>query len=335
MTHSVDMEQRYVPLDFTVENGTITATAPPNGNIAPPGVYMLFVVGSDGVPSVAKMVRVDETAPAPATPTITATSPASPANDNNPEVRGSGAEVASTVKVYGGANCSGPVLGSGSAATFNGTTGITVTVPADTTTDLRATATDVAGRASGCSDPVAYVEDSSGPSTAAEVSVDGSTATTTFSSEANATFECDLDAGGFAGCRSPSVYTGLSAGTHSLEVRARDATGNPDPTPARRTFEIVAPPPPGETDSTPPQTRILKGPKRAGTKREARFRFGSSEPSPTFRCTLDGAVRRCGAQVSMKVGRGTHKLTVAAGDAAGNTDSSPATYSWRVNRSRR
>ena len=34
----------------------LTATAPANANVAPPGVYMLFVIDADGVPSVAKMV---------------------------------------------------------------------------------------------------------------------------------------------------------------------------------------------------------------------------------------------------------------------------------------
>ena len=47
-----------MPLDFTAGAGSLTATAPANANIAPPGVYMLFVVGAAGVPSVAKMVTV-------------------------------------------------------------------------------------------------------------------------------------------------------------------------------------------------------------------------------------------------------------------------------------
>ena len=64
VTHSVNMEQRYVPLTFTAGTGSLTATAPANANVAPPGVYMLFVVDNAGVPSVAKMVTVT----APATP---------------------------------------------------------------------------------------------------------------------------------------------------------------------------------------------------------------------------------------------------------------------------
>jgi hypothetical protein len=67
VTHSVNMEQRYVPLAFTRGSGSLTATAPENVNIAPPGVYMLFVVDAAGVPSIAKMVTVAD-APAPPPP---------------------------------------------------------------------------------------------------------------------------------------------------------------------------------------------------------------------------------------------------------------------------
>ena len=69
VTHSVNMEQRYVPLSFTPGIGNITATAPANPNIAPPGVYMLFVLDTNGVPSVARMVRIDPPPPPPSPPT--------------------------------------------------------------------------------------------------------------------------------------------------------------------------------------------------------------------------------------------------------------------------
>jgi len=58
VTHSVNMEQRYVPLAFTASAGSLTATAPANANIAPPGVYMLFVIDDAGVPSAARMVTL-------------------------------------------------------------------------------------------------------------------------------------------------------------------------------------------------------------------------------------------------------------------------------------
>ena len=49
-THAFDMDQRLVRLNFTVGNGVLNAIAPPNGNIAPPGYYMLFILNSAGVP---------------------------------------------------------------------------------------------------------------------------------------------------------------------------------------------------------------------------------------------------------------------------------------------
>jgi PKD repeat protein len=57
-THAFDMDQRLVELPFTTGAGTLTATAPPNGNIAPPGFYMLFILNSAGVPSVAPFVQL-------------------------------------------------------------------------------------------------------------------------------------------------------------------------------------------------------------------------------------------------------------------------------------
>ena len=68
VTHSVNMEQRYVPLSFTAGAGALTATAPANADIAPPGVYMLFTIDANGVPSIAKMVTVSGAAPPPPPP---------------------------------------------------------------------------------------------------------------------------------------------------------------------------------------------------------------------------------------------------------------------------
>jgi len=58
VTHAFGMDQRAVELSFTAQSGSLTVTAPPNGNIAPPGYYMLFLLNSSGVPSVATFVRV-------------------------------------------------------------------------------------------------------------------------------------------------------------------------------------------------------------------------------------------------------------------------------------
>ena len=74
-THAFDMEQRLVELAFTAGSGVLNVTAPPNGNIAPPGYYMLFVLNTSGVPSVARFVKVATSLPNQA-PVATITSPA-------------------------------------------------------------------------------------------------------------------------------------------------------------------------------------------------------------------------------------------------------------------
>jgi galactose oxidase len=63
MTHSFDSNQRYVQLKMTVtDTGSKTATetikGPANSSIAPPGYYMLFLLDSHRVPSVAKIIRI-------------------------------------------------------------------------------------------------------------------------------------------------------------------------------------------------------------------------------------------------------------------------------------
>jgi len=58
VTHAFDMDQRVVGMSFTAGNGNLTVTAPPSGNIAPPGYYLLFLVNAAGVPSVGSFVQL-------------------------------------------------------------------------------------------------------------------------------------------------------------------------------------------------------------------------------------------------------------------------------------
>ena len=71
-THAFDMDQRLVGLSYTVGTGVLNVTAPPNGNIAPPGYYMLFALNAAGVPSLASFVLVSSTVQ----PVVTMTAPA-------------------------------------------------------------------------------------------------------------------------------------------------------------------------------------------------------------------------------------------------------------------
>ena len=57
-THHINFEQRFVELEFTLDGSTLSLQPPTNGNEAPPGYYMLFVLDGDGVPSVAEMIQL-------------------------------------------------------------------------------------------------------------------------------------------------------------------------------------------------------------------------------------------------------------------------------------
>jgi hypothetical protein len=101
-THAFDMDQRYVGLSFTAGSGVLTVTGPPNGNIAPPGYYMLFILDSAGVPSVAAMVQVSSTG-TDESPTGTITNPASNVTINagqSVSYSGSGTDPDGTITGY-------------------------------------------------------------------------------------------------------------------------------------------------------------------------------------------------------------------------------------------
>jgi len=57
-THFFDQNTRYIPLNFQQTSGGLAVTAPANGNLAPPGHYMLFIVNNNGVPSVAAILQI-------------------------------------------------------------------------------------------------------------------------------------------------------------------------------------------------------------------------------------------------------------------------------------
>lgn len=78
VTHTVDMNQHYLPVTFTKTAGKLTVSAPTNPNLAPPGYYMLFIVSDNGIPSVAKMVKLVPSGTSTPTPTPTPTTGPTP-----------------------------------------------------------------------------------------------------------------------------------------------------------------------------------------------------------------------------------------------------------------
>ena len=58
MTHSFNMDQRFLELPFTRVVGKLNMTAPSSLNLATPGKYLLFVIDNKGVASLGKMVSL-------------------------------------------------------------------------------------------------------------------------------------------------------------------------------------------------------------------------------------------------------------------------------------
>ncbi|MFC5577042.1 galactose oxidase-like domain-containing protein [Lysobacter niabensis] len=59
VTHSFNMDQRFLELPFTVAGNAVNASLPANAFETPPGFYMVFVFDDQGVPSEAAMLRIN------------------------------------------------------------------------------------------------------------------------------------------------------------------------------------------------------------------------------------------------------------------------------------
>ena len=60
VTHNLDMDQRFMNLTMSAGAGTVQLQSPSNANVAPPGMYMVFLIDDQGVPSVGHIVKVEQ-----------------------------------------------------------------------------------------------------------------------------------------------------------------------------------------------------------------------------------------------------------------------------------
>jgi YVTN family beta-propeller protein len=93
VTHGWNMDQRFVDLPFNAQGGTLSVQIPGRASDVPPGMWMLFVLDDSGVPSLAKMVRVNV---APALDTAVAPTISSPGNQSTTTATVVGLQIAAS-----------------------------------------------------------------------------------------------------------------------------------------------------------------------------------------------------------------------------------------------
>jgi large repetitive protein len=139
-------------------------------------------------------------------------------------------------------------------------------------------------------------------------------------SEANVTFQCNLDnTGPFVNCMSPMSFTALGQGAHTFAVRAIDVAGNVDMTAATRSWTV---------DTVAPDVAITAGPAAASTS-GPRVIFAFTVSDGAVACSFDnGAFGTCTTPIGVNLAAGAHQFAVRGTDAAGNV--TIVTRAWSV-----
>ena len=242
VTHGFDEDQRYVPVTFTLTTGGLNVHAPVNANTAPPGPYMLFIVNSNGVPSVAPFVRL----PSPSEDSVPPTAPGSlVANGGFGSAALSWTASTDNIGVAGynvhRSTTAGFTPGAGNLIAQPTGTSYTNTGLAAGTYYYRVIARDLAGNLSAPSNQAiaTVTSDTTFPAVAMTAPANGATVSGSVSVSANASdnvavvgvqFLLDGVALGAEDTTSPYSISWNTAtatnGTHSVSARARDAAGN-------------------------------------------------------------------------------------------------------------
>ena len=261
----------------------------------------------------------DATAP----DTIIASMPASLSNNPNPSFTFTGAD---NVTPAGDLSFECKL----DAGTFlSCTSPVTYTGVADGAHTFQVRAKDSFGNLDGTEASYSWTIDATAPDTmidsAPSAIVNTSTVTFTFhSTENNSTFLCSLDNSPVS-CSGGSFTTAsLADGQHTFVVAAVDLANNADPTPVSVSWTI---------DTLAPDTTINSGPANPTTSTSATFTFSSANsPGDTYECRLDSAgFAPCTSPVTYAgLAVGPHSFQVRGKDAAGNMETSPASFDWNI-----
>ncbi len=355
-THAFDMEQRLVAMEFTKGSGSLSVTSPPSAPIAPPGYYMLFVLDQNGVPSVAKFIRLSEN-PTNQPPVATITNPSSGSvsiqTGQSVTFAGSASDSDGSVTTYqwlfpGGSPAKSTVPNPG-AVTFStpgtytasltvldnvgdnnvspptvtvvvsgsATLGAAITAPASGAT-VSGTTTVNMSAANVQGSPTSFVLRLDNSTTISSQSVSSSTATASWSTTAVANGSHTLDL---------TVTDGAGrTATASIPVAVNNTTGGGTGGGGG-----------GGADATPPTVAVTSPPNGAWTGNSIKITVSGGDDVGLARLeaygngTLVGTIpctgTSCTGSVWWSTGslpRGQHTITAVAADAAGNqTTSAP------------
>jgi hypothetical protein len=243
VTHSDNMDQRFVPLSFQATAGGLTVQAPADARTAPPGHYMLFIVNGKGVPSVAPLVRFPagyEDHQSPSAPSDLFAAPGAP---GTAQLAWSPASDNTGVARYNGYRSTSPGFAATDAFRVGSTasTGYVDAGLASGTYYYAVRAVDAAGNVGPASGEagVSVTADTAAPSVAltspAPGAVVGGAVTLTAAASddvgvAGVQFLLDGAPVGAEDTAAPYSFTWSSGtasnGSHVLTARARDAAGN-------------------------------------------------------------------------------------------------------------
>src|SRR5215475_3378632 len=345
-THGFDMDQRLIglcgpsPQPPCSGSGTLNLTTPPNGNIAPPGYYMLFLLDSAGVPSTAQLIQLSPYTTTPPSGTIT-----SPASDVTIPAGGSvafgtttaaaqyswvfssGSPATSTAQNPGSVTFNTPgtyvasltvIDGSGNSDPNPPTRTITVTPP---TPDFSIVVTPSASE---------VVPGQSGTFTVTVARISGFTGTVSLSVASESGFPTGITSGGFSpasiagsGSSTLTMNTTPSASPYALSLTITGTSGSISHT-AATTLLVNIPPPLGLTATAGNAQVSLSWPASLGASSYTVQRgLVSGGPYVTVGCPTTTSYTDSG------VTNGTTYYYVVAGaytgdpDAGGGSASSP------------
>src|SRR6188508_586205 len=152
--------------------------------------------------------------------------------------------------------------------------------------------------------------------------------------------ECNIDNSKYVACTSPFVFPNLlKDGIHTFTVLSEDNAGNKDSTPASFTWTV---------DTTPPMTSIISAidgnnntisDNGNSESTSIRFNFSGTDTGGAgvdhLECNIDNSKYvACTSPFVFPnlLKDGIHTFTVISEDNAGNKDSTPASFTWTVDR---